>query len=65
MEQFVLELDGPVGRRYAASAFTRRCSLDLYRAAVFFLMMPVLADRSITENVLGKQFRGGLGILAE
>ena len=27
--------------------------MDLYRAAVFFLIIPTLAERSIIENVLG------------
>lgn len=29
------------------------CSRLLYRAAVFFLMIPQRAERSITENVAG------------
>src|SRR6185369_3113367 len=45
---------GAVGYEfYAASALTRRCSFDLYRAAVFFLMMPDFAALSIKEKVFG------------
>src|ERR1019366_3766144 len=46
METFIMELVSK-----AASALTRRWSLLLYRAAVFFPIMPLLAERSITENV--------------
>ena len=36
----------------------------LYRAAVFFLMMPHLAERSIREKVAGESGRGAFYILA-
>src|SRR6185295_4309912 len=40
-------------RLYAAILRRRSVSRLLYRAAVFFLMMPHLAERSIKENVFG------------
>ena len=48
---------------YAASAFTRRCSLLLYRAAVFFLMMPALGGPVNHGECGGEQRRGSLYIL--
>jgi hypothetical protein len=38
-------------------------SRDLYRAAVFFLMMPHFAARSTSEKVWGERRLGAIGIL--
>ena len=49
---------------YALSALTRRCSLDLYRDAVFFLMTPDFTERSMIEKVVGRRSAAALGSLA-
>src|SRR5258708_8799543 len=50
-------------RGYAERALTLACKFDLYRAAVFFLMMPLFAERSITENVFGRSSAAALAFL--
>ena len=46
---------GPVYFAEPLRVFTCWCSLDLYRAAVFFLMTPSLTERSMIENVAGSE----------